>query len=98
MVTYDLNPYNGNINASMNDGLKLFLKVTEERKGDARLKCPQPNVKKLMSALESDTRKFGWSALVNAVPSNATGQNLKSILKNSSEATIKMAKKQARTT
>ena len=51
MATYDLNPYNGNINLSTNDGLKLFLKSTEEHKGDARLKCSQSNVKNLMSAL-----------------------------------------------
>ena len=98
MATFDLNPYNGNINLSTNNGLKLFLKSTEECKEDAKLKFLQSNVKNLMSAFESDARKFGWSALVNVVLSNGTGQHNKSILKKFSEITVKMVKKQATTT
>ena len=98
MATYNLNPYTGNINPSTPNRLKFFLKATEERKGDARLKCSRPNVKNLMSALKYDARKLGWSALLNIVPSDANGQNLELILKNFSEVTVEMSKKQARTT
>ena len=73
MATYDLSPYNGNVNLSTTDGLKLILKSTEERKEDTKLKVLQINIKNIMSAFESDTRKFGWSTLVNVVPANATG-------------------------
>ena len=59
MATYDLNPYNGNINPSTPEGLKLFLKTAEERKGYVRLKCSQPYIQNLMRALEYDARKFG---------------------------------------
>ena len=70
----------------------------EERKEDTKLKFSQSNVKHLTSAFESDAHKFGWSALVNVVPSDGTGQHKKSILKNFSEVTVEMVKKQARTT
>ena len=96
MATFDLNPHNGNINLSTNDALKLFLKLTKECKEDAKLKISQSNVKILMSAFESDVHKLGWSALVSIIPSDKTEQNKKSILKNFSEVTIKMAKKKAR--
>ena len=45
-----------------------------------------------MSAFESDARKFKWSALVNVIPSDKTGQYNKSILKNFSEVTVNMVK------
>ena len=38
IMAFNLNPYNGDLNPSTNDGLKLFLKATEERKEDAKLK------------------------------------------------------------
>ena len=38
MTTYDLNPYNININPSTTDDLKLFLKSTKERKEDVKPK------------------------------------------------------------
>ena len=75
----------------------MFLKTTEEHKGDARLKCSQPNIQNLMSALEYGARKFEWSALVNVIPSDANGQHLKYVLKNFSEITVEMVKKQTRT-
>ena len=46
MATFDLNPYNGNIIPSKNDGLKSFLNAKEERKEDAKLKASQSNIKK----------------------------------------------------
>ena len=36
MATFDLNPYNGKINLTTNDDLKLFLKSMEERKEEAK--------------------------------------------------------------
>ena len=98
MATFDLNLYNVIINPSKNYGLKSFLKLTEERKEDTKLKLLQSNVKNLMSAFESDTHKFEWSTLVNVVPSNGTGQHNKSVVKNFSEVTVEIVKKQARTT
>ena len=92
MTTFDLDPYNSNIHSRTNDGLKLFLKSTEECKEDVKLKFSQLNVINLMSAFESDARKFGWSALVNIIPSEGTGQHHKSILNNFSEVTTKMVK------
>ena len=98
MATFYLNPYNGNIDQSTNAGLKLLLKLTEGHKEDAKLKLSQLNVKNLMSAFESDARKFRWCALVNVVMSNGTGQYNKFILKIFSEVNVGMVKKQARTT
>ena len=57
-MAYNLNPYNGDINPSTNEGLKLFLKVTEEKKDEQKLKISQTSVKNIMSAFESDGRKF----------------------------------------
>ena len=54
MATFDLNPYNSNINLSLNDSIKLFLKLTEKRKEDAKLKSSESNAKNLMSSFESD--------------------------------------------
>ena len=68
IMAYNLNPYNGNINPSQSEGLKLFLKATEERKDDLKIKITQLNVKNIMSVFESDSRKFGWSSLVHIVP------------------------------
>ena len=45
MATFDLNPYNGNINLSTDNVLQLFLKSTEEHKEDAKLKFSQTNIK-----------------------------------------------------
>ena len=58
IMAYNLNPYNGNINPSQSEGLKLFLKATEEQKDDLKIKIAQLNVKNIMSAFESDSRKF----------------------------------------
>ena len=93
IATFDLNPYNGNIDPSANDGLNLFLKSIEEHKEDTKLKFSQTNVKNLMSAFESNARKFGFSAFVNVVPSDGSGQNNKSTLKNFSEITLEKVKK-----
>ena len=73
MATFDLDPYNYNINLSTNDNLKLFLKSTEEHKEDVKLEFSQTNVKNLTSAFKFDAHKFGWSALINVVPSDGTG-------------------------
>ena len=37
IMDYNLNPYNGNINPSRSELLKLFLKATEEQKDDYKL-------------------------------------------------------------
>ena len=66
-MAFNLNPYNGDINPSTNEGLKLFLKATEEKKDDLKLKISQSNVKNIMSAFESDARKFRWSSLVHII-------------------------------
>ena len=68
MAPFDFNPYNGNINPSTIDSLKLLFKLTEKCKEDPKLKFSQSNVKTLMSAFESEAPKFGWSSLVNVVP------------------------------
>ena len=92
IATFDLNPYNGNIDPSANDGLNLFLKSIEEHKEDTKLKFSQTNVKNLMSAFGSNARKFGWSALINVVPSDRTGQNNKAILKKSQRQPLSKSK------
>ena len=51
-----------------------------------------------MSTFESDARKFGWSVLVNVVPSKVTEQNKNFILKKILEVPHKQVKNQVRTT
>ena len=93
MANLNLNPYNGNINPSINHGLKLFLKSTKEHKEDTKLKFSQSNEKSITSAFESGACKFEWSTLVNVVPSNGTRKNIKFIPKNFSDVTFKQVKK-----
>ena len=97
IMAYNLNPYNGDIDPSTNEGLKLFLKATEEKKEEQRLKISQTNVKNIMSAFESDARKFGWSSLVHIVPINDAADT-KSIIKDYTSVTLAQVKKQARAT
>ena len=96
-MAFHLNPYDGDINPTVGEGLKLFLKATEERNNGSKLKIAQSNVQTIMDAFSSDARKFGWSPLVNNVPTTAAGNN-KSILTNFTEVSLEHVKKQARTT
>ena len=73
IMAYNLNPFDGDINPSNADGQKNFLKCTEERKDDKKLKIDQTSAKRIMTAFESDARKFGWGSLVNIVPFNDAG-------------------------
>ena len=93
----NLNPYNGDINPSTNKGLELFLKATEEKKDDQKLKISQTSVKNIMSTFESDAPKFGWSSLVHVAQINNAGET-KSILKDYIYVTLSHVKKQARAT
>ena len=97
VMAFHLNPFNGDINPSNADGQKLFLKATEERKDDKQMKIDQSNVKLIMTAFESDARKFGWGSLVNLIPFDAIG-GTRSILLNFTEVHLDEVMKQARTT
>ena len=97
IMAFNLNPYNGDINPSTSEGLKLFLKATEEKKEEQKLKISQTNVKNIMSAFESDARKYGWSSLVHIVPINDAAET-KSIIKDCTSVTLSQVKKQARAT
>ena len=94
---YNLNPYDGNINPSSTDGQKLFLKATQSLDKEKQIKVTQSNVQKIMDIFSADARKFGWAALVDVVPTTATG-NPMSILQNFTELTLDHVKKQARET
>ena len=97
IMTYNINLYDRNIKLSTTEGLKSFLKSTEERKQDSQLNISRSNVQSIMDAFFSDARKFSWGVLVNVVLTTA-GENLKSILANFTEVKLKHVKKQARTT
>ena len=97
IMSFNSNPYCSDINPSMNEGLKLFLKATEERKAENRIKISQSNAKTIMTALQTDARKFGWGPLVNIVPINEDGDT-KSLIKQYNEVTLLDVKRQARIT
>ena len=72
-TTYNLNPYDGDINTSTTDELKLFLKAAEENKLDTKLKISQSNVHTIIGSLSGYARKFGWDSLVNSIPTTVGG-------------------------
>ena len=97
VMVFNLHSFNGKINPSNADRQKLFLKATDERKDEKRMKIDQINVKLIMTVFESDARKFGWGSLVNILPFDALG-GVHSILCNFTEVQVDKVKKQARIT
>ena len=91
MAQYHFNPYYGNINPSTGDGQNLYFKA-KGRKEDQLLKICHQNVKNIMSRFEGDVRKFGWSSLINAIPTTAAGDN-NSVIKTCNLMTTEHVKK-----
>ena len=66
-VTFQANPFSGNINPSMSSGLKLFTAATTERKESKKLSAKITNNIKFVESMRDDAASFGWGSLIDTV-------------------------------
>ena len=84
--TFALHAHARNVNPSTQEGLKLFLKATEEFSKEDKLDLSIKNTHVMKNHLETCSHKFSWGALLNKVP-NGDGTPC-NIIRNYKDVTI----------
>lgn len=91
--TFDVDPFQGDINPGTTEGQKLYLKATASLSTSERISVTQGNVRAFMDMIETDSNDFAWGELVNRIPVSATDH--KSLIFNYNEVSLDMVKAQA---
>jgi hypothetical protein len=86
-TTFSANPFNGNINPTNSNGLKLYQAGTASRPDTSKVTATITKSKAFLDAMRDDATKFGWGMLI----SNIGPDNLQ-ILHDFKGITLKMVR------
>ena len=87
VTTFSANPFNGNINPTNSNGLKLYQAGTAPRADTSKVSATISKSKAFLEAMRDDATKFGWGMLI----SNIGSENLQ-ILHDFREVNLKMVR------
>jgi hypothetical protein len=86
-TTFSANPFNGNINPTNSNGLKLYQAGTAARSDTSKVSATISKSKAFLDAMRDDATKFGWGMLI----SNIGPDNLQ-ILHDFKDVNLKMVR------
>jgi hypothetical protein len=70
VTTFSANPFNGDINPTTSNGLKLYQAGTAARSDTSKLSATIAKSKFFLDAMRDDATKFGWGMLISNIGSN----------------------------
>ena len=71
-----MDPYSSNVNPGTESGIKLFLKVTEEKSDAKKIDVTQANALEFLELMTNDTKNFSWGVLVHQIMDQDGEQHL----------------------
>jgi hypothetical protein len=70
ITTFSANPFNGNINPTTSNGLKLYQAGTTARADTSKLSATISKSKSFLEAMRDDATKYGWGMLISNIGNN----------------------------
>ena len=86
-TTFSANPFNGDINPTNSNGLKLYQAGTAARAETSKVSATITKSKTFLDAMRDDATKFGWGMLISNI-----GDNNHQILHDFKDINIKMVR------
>jgi hypothetical protein len=87
VTTFSANPFNGDINPTNSNGLKLYQAGTAAREEASKVSATITKSKTFLEAMRDDATKFGWGMLISNI-----GDNNHQILHDFKDINLKMVR------
>lgn len=75
-ISFNVNPYAGNINPNSRTGERLFSTATKARDDSDRIKPNHQTAKQFLKMMEKDAGEYAWGNIISNIRSDAAGNTL----------------------